>query len=113
MVVAMSNTAEEGQRRLPRRYLLYQPGGITPANLAALQHRGIDADPTLIVLDRRPQDARILREVTLGERCHHAAQAGASDAQANGVPDGEHLELLTHDAKKKEAVTQCQNAKSP
>ena len=70
---------------------LYQPGGIAPANLAALQHRGIDADPTLIVLDRRPQDARILGEVTLGERCHHAAQAGASDAQANGVPDGEHL----------------------
>jgi hypothetical protein len=25
-----------------------------------LQYRGIDADPTLIVLDRRPQDARIL-----------------------------------------------------
>ena len=42
---------------------------------------------------RRAQDARVRRQVPLGQRGHHAARAGAGDAQAHRVPDGERLAL--------------------
>src|SRR5258708_24417319 len=68
---------------------LLQPDGITTADLATLQHGGIDASVGLVVLGYRSQDTRILREIALREGGHHAAGARTSDAQANGIPDRE------------------------
>src|SRR5262249_36021418 len=69
---------------------LLQPDGITTADLATLQHGGIDSNVSPIVLGCCAQDTCILREITLRKRRHHAAGAGTGDAQANGIVDREH-----------------------
>ena len=79
----------DGDRRLGAGLL--QPDGITTADLATLQHRGIDPNVSPVVLGCCTQDASIFREIALRERRHHAAGAGTSDAQANGIPDREDL----------------------
>ncbi len=84
-----------GRARLPTRTAarrgLLQSDGITTADLATLQHRGIDPNVGPVVLGRSAQDTCIPREIALGERGHHAAAARSSDAQANGIPDREDL----------------------
>jgi hypothetical protein len=41
------------------------------------------------MLGRRAEDARIMWEIPLRERGHHAPRARANDAQAYVIPDGE------------------------
>ncbi|MDX6459879.1 MAG: hypothetical protein QOE55_3576, partial [Acidobacteriaceae bacterium] len=68
-----------------------QSDGIATADLAALQHGGIDPNVSPVVLGRCAQDTCISREIALRQRSHHTAGAGTSDAQANGIPDREDL----------------------
>ena len=70
---------------------LVQSDGITTADLATLQYGGIDPNVGPVVLGRCAQDTCIPREIVLGERGHHAAAAGTSNAQANGIPNREDL----------------------
>src|SRR5439155_17597479 len=66
---------------------LLEPDLITAMDRAAALYGGIDADVGLVVLSRRAQDARILGQVPLGDRGHHAAGAGSCDVQPNLVAD--------------------------
>src|SRR2546428_1470113 len=66
-----------------------QPHRITPANRATPRDSRIHANMGLIVLHRRAQDTGVLREISLGQGRHDTATAGARDAQANLVPDGQ------------------------
>jgi hypothetical protein len=76
----------------PRLLLaLFQFHGISATDFAALQHRRIDPNIGPVVLDSRTQNARIFREITLRECCHHAARAGSIDTQPNCVPEREDL----------------------
>jgi hypothetical protein len=70
---------------------LVQSDGITTADLAPLQYGGIDPNVGPVVLGRCAQDTCIPREIALRESGHHAAAAGTSDAQTNGIPDREDL----------------------
>jgi hypothetical protein len=65
---------------------LVQSDGITTADLATLQYGGIDPNVGPVVLGRCAQDTCIPREIALRESGHHAAAAGTSDAQTNGIP---------------------------
>ena len=66
---------------------LLQSDGITPANLASLQHRSIDTDISPIVFGCRAQDTYILGKITLRKRRHNAAGARTIDAQPDGISD--------------------------
>src|SRR5262249_32096855 len=68
---------------------LVKPDRITAANRATPHYGSINTDVNLIVLGRRPQDSRILRQIPLGQSRHHTARAGTRDLQANLIPDGE------------------------
>src|SRR6266853_2697659 len=70
---------------------LLQTHGITTADLATLQYRGIDPNIGPVVLGRCAQDTRIPWKIALRERRHHAAGAGTNDAHANGIPEREGL----------------------
>src|SRR5258707_10490889 len=70
---------------------LLQSDGITPADLATLQHGGIDPNVGPVVLGGCAQDTWIPREIALRKRGHHAAGAGTGDAEANGIADREGL----------------------
>ena len=82
---------ERGRARRAPGVGLRQLYGITAADLTTLQHRGVNPNVRTIVLGCCTQDTRILWEISLREPRHHAAGAGTSDAQANGIPDREHL----------------------
>src|SRR6266571_8438918 len=71
--------------------ILLQPDRITAADRAASYHGRIDANIDLIVLGRGSQNPWVLWQVALGEGRHDAARAGASDAQAHLVTDGERV----------------------
>ena len=60
---------------------------ITPLDRAVLDDRRIDADMTVIVLHRRAENPGILGQVSLWQRRHHGAGAGACHAQANLIAD--------------------------
>src|SRR5438132_11512667 len=78
---------------------LFHSDGITTADFPTLQHRGVDPDVSPVVLGCCTQDTRILREIGLRERRHHAAGTGTSDAQADGISDREHLPIQAFSAK--------------
>ena len=63
----------------PPNHSLLESDRIASADHAAVEHRGIDTHVSLIVLGRRPKDTHILGEISLGQRCHDAARAGAID----------------------------------
>src|SRR2546422_1932338 len=50
------------------------PDGITAADHATMQYRGIHPNVSPVVLGGCAQDAGILWEIALRERCHHAAR---------------------------------------
>jgi hypothetical protein len=60
---------------------------VAAADASTTEHRGIHADIHRIVLGSRPEDPRILGQVALPQRDHHAAGAGFGDGQSNGVTD--------------------------
>ena len=64
---------------------------ITTANPATLQHRCIHAHVGAVMLGGRAEYPYILGEITLRERCHHAARARTGDFQANGFSNCDHL----------------------
>src|SRR6266566_714333 len=70
---------------------LLQSDGITTAGLATLQHRGVHPDISSVVLSCSAQDTRILWEIALRQRRHHAAGAGTGNAQSKGIADRERL----------------------
>src|SRR3989337_366967 len=61
--------------------------GIPSPHLAAGEDCGIDTDVHLVVLRRSAQDARIRRQVALGERCHHAPRAWPCHAETDPVSE--------------------------
>ena len=73
------------------RYVSLRLDGITTTNLAALQHRCVHSHVSAVMLGSRAEYPRVLGEISLGERCHHAARARTGDFQANGVPNCDHL----------------------
>ena len=60
---------------------LLQSDGITTADLAVLQHRGIDPHISSVVLGCCAQDTCVLREIALRECSHYASGTGTSNAQ--------------------------------
>jgi hypothetical protein len=70
---------------------LLKPDGITAMDRTAMHHGGINANVGLVVLGCRAQDARIPREIPLGQGGHHTARAGTGNAQANLIPDGQRV----------------------
>jgi hypothetical protein len=67
--------------------VLLQPDGVTTADVATPQYRGVYADIDLVVLGCRAQDARILGQIPLSKRNHHAARTGTGDSQLHLVSD--------------------------
>jgi hypothetical protein len=65
--------------------------GITTANPATLQHRCIHSHVGMVMLGGCAQYPHIFGEITLGERCHHAAWTSTGDFQANGFSNCDHL----------------------
>ncbi len=60
---------------------------IAPFNRAALYDRRVHTDMAVIVLNCRAQNPRIVGEISLRQRRHHAACAGFRNAQAHLVSD--------------------------
>src|SRR5918994_6496457 len=71
--------------RVVRVSVLLQRDGITAADVATPQYRGVYADIDLVVLGCRAQDARILGQISLRQRYHNASGAGAGDSQVHLV----------------------------
>src|SRR4029453_16974138 len=65
------------------------PDGISALDLTTMRHSRVHPDTNLVVLGRGAQDARIPRQVRLGQRRHHAADAGARDGEPDRLTDGE------------------------
>src|SRR6266849_2338472 len=70
---------------------LPEPDRIAATDRAAPRYVGVHTDVDLVVLGRRAQDSRILREISLREGGHHATPARAGDVQAHRRPDGERV----------------------
>src|SRR5512135_462796 len=60
---------------------------IPPQDPAPPQDRGVNADVTLVVLDRGPKDGRVLGQVPLAQGCHDAARAWLRDAELDLAPE--------------------------
>ena len=70
---------------------LLNPDRITTADWAAPLNGSIHTDVDLVMLGRRAQDSRILREIPLRESGHHTTPARTDDVQAHRRPDGERV----------------------
>src|SRR5688500_1850672 len=81
--------SSKGFRTLPRSVTLLNRDRITTADSAATHYRSIHSDIDLVMLGRRSEDSRILREIPLRESGHYATPARTGDVQANFIPDGE------------------------
>ena len=62
--------------------------GIAQADRSHAKDCRINADVSLVGLDRRAEHSRVFGQVALAQRCHHATRTGSTDPQLR-FPDGE------------------------
>src|SRR4051812_17102167 len=66
---------------------LLQADDITAADVTTSLHGGVYPDIDVVVLGCRAEDPRILGQVRLRQRCHHAPGAGTGYSQLHLIPD--------------------------
>jgi len=81
--------------------VLFDLNGIGAPQHAVADHARIDPNVHLIVQGSSAQDARVLWQVRLGQRRHHAARTAAGDPDANLIAQS-HGAAPTHWFSRKE-----------
>src|SRR5687768_13967318 len=70
---------------------LFNSDRITAMDRASALDCRIDADADVVVFRRGAQDARIRRQIALGQGRHHTAATWTGNAQANRISDGQRV----------------------